>query len=120
MKQHLRLEEAAMFGLSIYLFSLLFLPWWYFPLYILAPDIGMLGYVINARIGAFTYNVFHSKLLAIVILLLGYVSDNHMVIFSGIVLFGHASLDRMLGYGLKYNTGFHHTHLGDLKARSDL
>nr|WP_317235731.1 DUF4260 family protein [Niabella hibiscisoli] len=30
----------------------------------------------------------------------------------GVVLFGHASLDRVAGYGLKYNNGFAFTHLG--------
>jgi hypothetical protein len=31
---------------------------------------------------------------------------------AGIVLFGHASMDRMLGYGLKTSEGFKYTHLG--------
>jgi hypothetical protein len=32
----------------------------------------------------------------------------------GIVLFGHSSLDRMLGFGLKYKEGFGFTHLGKI------
>ena len=30
----------------------------------------------------------------------------------GIILFGHASMDRVFGYGLKFGDNFHHTHLG--------
>jgi len=30
----------------------------------------------------------------------------------GIILFGHSSMDRMFGYGLKLGQGFKYTHLG--------
>lgn len=30
------------------------------------------------------------------------------------ILFAHASLDRVFGYGLKYADGFSHTHMGDI------
>lgn len=28
------------------------------------------------------------------------------------IMFAHSSLDRCVGYGLKYGDGFQHTHLG--------
>ena len=31
---------------------------------------------------------------------------------AAIILYGHASMDRIFGYGLKFNDSFHHTHLG--------
>ena len=31
---------------------------------------------------------------------------------GGLILFGHSSMDRILGYGLKYPDSFEHTHLG--------
>ena len=31
---------------------------------------------------------------------------------AGIILFGHSSMDRMFGYGLKLKEGFKYTHLG--------
>jgi hypothetical protein len=31
---------------------------------------------------------------------------------AGIILFGHSSMDRIFGYGLKLNEGFKFTHLG--------
>ena len=112
MKATLKLEELAMFGLSIYLFSLLGFAWWYYPALILIPDIGMIGYVVNTRLGAITYNLFHHKGLAIIVLLVGYWLTNDWLVLSGIILFGHASMDRLFGYGLKYQDDFKNTHLG--------
>jgi hypothetical protein len=112
MKTVLKLEEAAMFGAAIYAFSRLSFAWWWFPLLILAPDIGMVGYLFNNKIGAFFYNLFHHKGLAIIIFVMGLVSNNEVLQLSGVILFGHSSMDRMLGYGLKYETGFKKTHLG--------
>jgi hypothetical protein len=33
---------------------------------------------------------------------------------AGLVMLGHSSLDRALGYGLKYPDAFQHTHLGTI------
>lgn len=112
MKTSLKLEELAMFLISIYLFSLTEFSWWLFPALILLPDIGMLGYLVNPKIGAISYNLFHHKAVAIAVLCLGYAVQNEGIILTGIILFGHASMDRIFGYGLKYFDDFKHTHLG--------
>jgi len=114
MKSLLKVEELAMFLLSIYLFSMLDYAWWVFLLLILTPDIGMLGYLINPRLGAITYNIFHHKGLAIVILVFGWIAISEEMVLAGIILFGHASMDRIFGYGLKFSDNFKHTHLGNL------
>lgn len=85
---------------------------------ILAPDIGMLGYIAGPRTGAFTYNLFHHKAVAVIILCLGWYFSNDWTLLSGIILFGHSSMDRIFGYGLKYPDSFHHTHLGWLREVS--
>lgn len=108
----IKLEEFAQFALSIFLFSRLEFSWWIFPACILLPDISMLGYLINTKTGAFTYNFFHHKFIAIVILILGFWLDHSLVSLAGIILFGHSSMDRMFGYGLKFTDNFKHTHLG--------
>jgi len=114
MKNSLRLEEALMFGLSIYLFSMTDFVWWWFLVLILTPDIGMLGYLANPKLGAFTYNLFHHKAVAISILLIGWYFYYEWTTLIGIILFGHSSLDRVFGYGLKYSDNFQRTHLGRL------
>lgn len=115
MKSTIKLEELAMFILSILLFAQLELKWWLFPALIFAPDIGMLGYLFNTRAGAIMYNIFHHKGIAIVVYIIGWYFGYPWFTLAGIILFGHSSLDRLLGYGLKYDDSFHHTHLGWIK-----
>jgi hypothetical protein len=112
MKNIIRLEEAAMLGLSIYLNT--FLPYspWLFWILFLTPDVGMIGYLLNTRIGAFTYNLMHHKGIAILFYIFGLYFSIDALQFTGLLLFGHSAFDRMLGYGLKYGDSFHHTHLG--------
>lgn len=114
MKLTLKLEELAMFLLGIFAFSLLDFAWWWFLVLFLAPDIGMLGYLFGNRTGALLYNLFHHKGLAILIWVLGFSLENQIFQLIGVILFAHASFDRMLGYGLKYETGFKFTHLGEI------
>jgi hypothetical protein len=108
----LKLEELAEFLLGVIIFNHLNFAWWYFPLLLLTPDIGMLGYLLNPKIGAWTYNIFHHKAVAIMILLFGFFENNQGVMLAGTILFSHAAFDRIMGYGLKYDDNFKHTHLG--------
>ncbi|MCP4051582.1 MAG: DUF4260 domain-containing protein [Mesoflavibacter sp.] len=114
MKSVLKLEELLQFALGIYLFSTLSYTWWWFLVLILLPDIGMLGYLINTKTGALTYNVFHHKGLAILIFLVGVYFQIEVMKLIGTILFSHAALDRVFGYGLKYADNFKNTHLGHL------
>jgi len=119
MKINLKLEECLMFALGIYLFSLLDYQWWWFLVLILAPDIGMVGYAFGNKIGALMYNVFHHKGLAIAIYLSGIYLSLPLLQLIGIILFSHASMDRIFGYGLKYDKGFKYTHLGEIGKMSN-
>ncbi|MDX1599933.1 MAG: DUF4260 domain-containing protein [Anaerolineales bacterium] len=112
MKTILRLEELLLFGLAIYLFAGLPHAWWWFPLLLLTPDLGMLGYLANPRWGAATYNLTHHKGLAVALFLIGAYLSAPTLQLVGVVMFGHSSLDRVFGYGLKRVDSFHHTHLG--------
>lgn len=118
MKTTLQLEEIAMLVLGIYLYSALPYPWWLFLALFLAPDIGMLGYLVNSKAGALLYNIFHHKGLAIAIYGIGGFYTNTMLQLAGILLFSHASFDRIFGYGLKYEKGFKFTHLGHLGKKN--
>lgn len=114
MKTVLKLEELGLFILGIFLFSLLHYQWWWFLALILAPDFSMLGYVANAKIGAFMYNLFHHRGIAVVLYILGSFLKNELLQLIGLILFSHAAMDRFFGYGLKYETGFENTHLGKI------
>ena len=114
MKITLKLEEFGLFLFGIYLFNLLDYAWWWFLVLILAPDLSMIGYVFGNKSGAFLYNIFHHRAIAVMIYLVGIYSSNNLIQLTGIILFAHSSMDRMMGYGLKYDTGFKFTHLGEI------
>ena len=101
-----------MFATSLFLFNELQYSWPWFWLLFFSPDAGMLGYLVNTKTGALTYNLLHHKGIALLIFLLGISMTSMPLEFAGILLFAHASFDRMLGYGLKYPDNFKHTHLG--------
>jgi hypothetical protein len=114
MKQLIQLEEAAMFLFGIFLFSKLSFTWWWFPALILTPDISMLGYIAGNKAGAVAYNFIHHKAVAIAVYVIGVYTANEVLQLTGVILFAHSSMDRMMGYGLKYFTGFQFTHLGKI------
>jgi hypothetical protein len=111
MKNILRIEEAAMFGLCIYALSLFHVSWWVYLLLLIAPDISIAGYGINKAVGAVSYNLFHHKGIAVVMFVTGFILRDEWMQIIGIILFGHSSMDRMFGFGLKLPEGFNHTHL---------
>lgn len=117
MKNHLKLEELAYFLAGIWLFNSTGYSYGWFFACLLLPDISMLAYLVDPRVGGITYNLFHSKALAIAVTALGIYLPNETVLFIGIILFCHSSMDRIFGYGLKYMDSFHHTHLGWLKPK---
>jgi hypothetical protein len=114
MKKLLQLEELAQFGLGIFLFSRLDFAWWWFPALILLPDVSMIGYLVNPKIGAWIYNLIHHKLMGVLVFVLGYYIDNQIVILIGTILFAHSAMDRIAGYGLKFEDSFFNTHLGKI------
>ncbi len=108
----LKLEELGQFLLSIILFTQLDFAWWVFPACLLLPDLSMIGYLANTKTGAWLYNFFHHKLVAVGVYFVGIWLDHSFVTLAGVILFGHSAMDRIFGYGLKYGDSFKHTHLG--------
>lgn len=79
----------------------------------LGPDVSMLGYVVNNKVGAWSYNLIHHKGVAYLVLGIGFYAYSICFLFQyqwlfyvGIVLLGHSSMDRLFGYGLKYENGY--------------
>ena len=112
MKTLIKLEELGQFLFSIYLFLPLPYPWWFYPLFFFAPDLSMAGYIAGPRLGAITYNLIHHKAIALSLFVSGAFLHIPVISLFGVLTLGHSSLDRVLGYGLKYNDSFNHTHLG--------
>ena len=114
MRLLLKLEELGIFLFAIFLFASLPYPWWLFPVLLFAPDLSMAGYVAGTTIGAFAYNLIHHRAVALALYVVGTVLALPLVSLAGVIMLAHASLDRVLGYGLKYTDAFKHTHLGNI------
>lgn len=121
MKNLLKLEELAQLLMCLAALIIIEVPWWMYLLLVLGPDIGMLGYLVNARVGAITYNLLHHKGIALLVVFFGVLITHSSfhgnpwvldVFRTGFILYGHASMDRIFGYGLKFGDSFQHTHLG--------
>ncbi len=114
MKSLIKFEEMGVFALSIFfLYKLnMHISWWLYIILFLSPDIGMVGYLVNTKVGAVTYNLFHHKAVGCILILLGIIQTNDYLLFAGIIFLAHSSFDRILGYGLKYPDSFKHTNVG--------
>ncbi len=117
MKTLLNLEEAAILIATYAATLYLGFAWWLFFAWLLAPDLSMVGYALNTRIGAFLYNLVHHKATGVLVFMAGLYIESDPWMFAGLVLVGHSAMDRIFGYGLKYADDFKHTHLGWIGGR---
>jgi hypothetical protein len=110
-KYILHLEGLFVFLASLYFYGALNGNWLWLVLLLFTPDISMLGYLRDTKIGAFGYNLIHNYILSLIIIVAAYIFDYQFVLLGGLILSAHVGLDRFLGYGLKYATRFQDTHL---------
>ncbi|SDJ81009.1 DUF4260 domain-containing protein [Sediminibacillus albus] len=107
----LHIEGFAVLALSLYLYGYSQFSWLLFFILLLAPDISMLGYLLNNKAGAVLYNLFHTYGLSIGLVFCGLIVSNPHILALGLIWSAHIGMDRMIGYGLKYPTGFKDNHL---------
>jgi hypothetical protein len=107
----LSLEGLSLFIGSIALYAYYGGNVWIFVLLLLVPDVAMIGYMVNTRVGAISYNLIHTSSLPLIIaiasLILGWTLGLHLAL----IWLAHIGMDRTVGYGLKYSTEFKATHL---------
>jgi hypothetical protein len=111
-KTILRLEGGAVLAAASIAYAHVGIGWPTFALLFLVPDVSMLGYLINRKAGAALYNVGHSYLAPATLVGLGLGLDLPLALAIGLIWIAHIGFDRLLGYGLKYDSAFAHTHLG--------
>lgn len=113
LKGMLRLEAATILTLSSLAYFQYTPDWKMFALLFLLPDLALLGYLVNNKTGAVLYNLTHSLIGPALCLGISWIiANSEMGITIGLIWTAHVGFDRTLGYGLKYSSGFKHTHLG--------
>ncbi len=110
----LHLEGLAVFASAIALYGHQGWGWGAFFLLLLAPDLAAMAYVIGPVIGARVYNLAHFYALPLALGMIGLLSDTGTMSQIATIWFAHIGIDRALGYGFKYATGFKDTHLSRL------
>lgn len=112
-----RIENAAI-AVAILLAMVAFgQPWWLLLAAFLLFDLSAVGYLRGSRAGAVSYNVIHNYAGPAITaaLYLALLIADHQVIWLSLLAACwafHVAVDRALGYGLKLDEGFTHTHLG--------
>lgn len=111
-KGWLRTEGLAVFIASVALYRHTGKLWGLFFVLFLMPDLFMAGYLINPKVGAASYNLAHTYVWPVA-LGAACISFGRFAALPYILIWtAHIGIDRFLGYGLKYDSAFGHTHLG--------
>jgi hypothetical protein len=110
----LHAEGAAALATALFLTWQFNGNWLMFVLLLLAPDLSMLGYLKSMRLGTITYNLAHTYIGPLLLLAVAFMSGWTIGIHLALIWLAHIGLDRMVGYGLKYPTGYKETHLNRL------
>jgi Domain of unknown function (DUF4260) len=106
---HLEGVAVAVAALVIYFWA--GHPWWLILVLALAPDLAMAAYAAGPRIGAAPYDVVHTYVLPVALGTVGVVADSDAAVAVALIWLIHIGVDRAIGYGLKYPSGFKDTHL---------
>ncbi|EJR65399.1 hypothetical protein IIO_01583 [Bacillus cereus VD115] len=110
-KRIIHLEGFVVLLAAIYIYALCGFSWLIFIILLFTPDLAMVAYTINNRIGAKIYNLFHTYIISILLILIGVFFKLDPILIVGLIWTAHIGMDRMFGYGLKYETDFKDTHI---------
>ena len=107
----LQLEGATLLAGALTAYTTTHEPWWLIPLTLLAPDLFAIGYLAGTRVGANLYNLVHITPLPAALIAFAWSQHTPLAGALGLIWLAHIGMDRLLGYGLKYDDHFQHTHL---------
>ncbi|HEY5130680.1 MAG TPA: DUF4260 domain-containing protein [Bradyrhizobium sp.] len=108
----LRLEGLTLLATMTLVYAVWGDSWWIYAVLFLAPDLSFAGYLAGPRVGALVYNVAHSYMAPMTLMVGGILFWPPPASSIAMIWLAHIGFDRALGYGLKYSAGFGFTHLG--------
>jgi hypothetical protein len=107
----LRAEGLAVVVAAVTAYFYADYPWWLLFVLALAPDISMIGFAASPRVGTATYNAAHTYAVPVLLGAFGLVAEADLAVQIALIWATHIGVDRTIGYGLKYPSGFKDTHL---------
>jgi hypothetical protein len=110
----LHIEGAALLAAALALYARQGFSWWSFLLFLLAPDLSMVGYALNPRTGSIVYNLVHTTVFPLALGLFGYFNGAETAFQAALIWLAHIGIDRTAGYGFKYAAGFKQTHFSPI------
>ncbi|GGE63843.1 DUF4260 domain-containing protein [Priestia taiwanensis] len=110
-KKLIHVEGLVVLFVAMYMYYINDFSWWLFILLLLAPDLSALAYLLNVRLGAQVYNLFHTYAVSVLVTLIGVAVELDLMYMIGLIWTAHIGMDRLLGYGLKYSSSFKETHM---------
>ena len=93
----LRVEGAAMLACSLFLYHSFVARWAVFFALCLWPDLFMLGYLVNAKLGARLYNLVHMDALPLALAVVSFALGQSGPMTFALIWLAHIGWDRTLG-----------------------
>jgi hypothetical protein len=106
----LHLEGVAVLVAAIVIYANQQFNWWVFALFLLTPDLPMLLYLINPRLGSVVYNLVHTIIFPVTLAIFSVFNGNDLGLQIALIWAAHIGMDRAFGYGFKYPGDFKQTH----------
>lgn len=107
----LRLESFALLAGTVAVYSRVAPDWLLFALLLFVPDVTMIGYLRDVRLGSLIYNLGHTLSLPILMVSIALALSSVLLAQISLIWIAHIAIDRIMGYGLKYATTFKDTHM---------
>jgi len=114
----LRLEGLTLFAGMTLLYAVWGGSWWIYFILFLVPDLSFAAYLADAKTGAIVYNAAHSYMAPVALMTTSFALASPLWLSIAMIWMAHIGIDRALGYGLKYWTGFTFTHLGRIGRKA--
>ena len=114
-KNIIRVESLVVFLSTIFFYQTMQYKWIWFAILFFVPDIAIMFYMINKRVGSICYNIIHTYSIPIIgILINSLFFKMDFINIISLTFIAHISMDRFIGFGLKYPDDFKVTHIQNL------
>ena len=107
-----RIEATALLVAAVLAHAQLGFSWGVFAACFFLPDLSMLFYLVNRRVGGSAYNLAHFFLWPFLLGGAGVLTGSAGLQQAALIWGAHVAFDRALGWGLKTEESFCHTDMG--------